>query len=426
MHEMKFGLKANFNFFIKVVGQCYIVAILLFLFLQITTLHHFFSFTQSLPLENLSVFLILVCVVARIFTLDSSKKKETIGRLQFHFGLFLSIAAIPLLSSFANSDYLSIFYDSEWRTLLKALMVVSIMTSVRLSKAEIDIFLFCCLSFFNLLGAYFLYRYLVLHEVRVFDHRPLLNIRHGDPNFLGTFFATITPLCWWDILRRKNYLSLTCAYSFLSFLFLSLCVFATQSRMAILAYLLFFTVTLAYKLYKLENSLYRRTGFIFSLLLLGIGLFFIINSDLGLRFTQILDKSNSDRVGTFINGIALFFKEPILGVGMHQAVHSFYENASYPLFQTDFHRLDVHNLYLKVLAELGIVGFCLSLFLVLYIFRVILLRRNFYLLGSLFILILCTMSVGISYKDMYYILLGLIFVFSTSTTKENQWPSYLP
>lgn len=424
MDKVGENVKSHLRASLELLGHSFLYGILFFLFLQITTLHLFFSITQTLPLENLSLLFIIASMMARLMIMEEYERREVLGRLQLHFGLFLSLAAVALLSSIVNSDYLTTFYDLEWRTFLKGLFVVTVMTSIKLDEKEKKIFCASILTFFNLLGLYFFYRYLILQEIRPFDQRPLLNIRHGDPNFMGTFFATVTPLTWWLLTKRKmtDFIS---GYLLVSFIFLSLCLLATQSRMAILAYTLFFGATLLLKAMNLKNPTYRRYSF-FLLIVIVLGVIsFILKTDLGTRFSQMFDKSNYDRVGTYLNGVILFANSPVFGVGMHQAAGSFYENAYFPLFQTEFQRLDVHNIYLKYLAELGFLGLLCSLGVILYVFRAVYLKRNLYLLGSLFILVLCTMSVGISYKDVYYILLGILLVLSSPSLEERKWPSSL-
>ncbi len=397
----------------------FLLSVLSFLFLQITTLHNFSSSLEVLPLENLTLLGVLAFGVFRLLNEEELTRARTIQRLQFNFSIFLSIAAVGLVSSFFNRQLLSVFYDSEWRTFLKSLVVIVWMVSFKLSQREVRKLEVYTISFFNLLGAYFLYRYLVLHEIRTFDNRPLLNIRHGDPNFLGTFFATATPLCWWGIARNKRFFSLVSYYEVASFFFLSACMILTQSRMAILAYGIFYSFLIIKKIASIKSRRARLSGFATLLIATMTACYMIFTSDLGTRFKQLADKSNSDRIGTYINGAILFSESPIFGVGMHQAASSFYRNASYPLFQSEFNQLDIHNAFLKYLAELGILGLCASLLILGYVAFEVFRSKNSYLKGALFILVLCTMSLGASYKDMYYILLGLLMVFALSMREER-------
>ena len=131
------------------------------------------------------------------------------------------------------------------------------------------------------------------------------------------------------------------------------CVFFTQSRMGIIA-------TFLGLLYLFTRSYFGISKRFFVIPLIAcLVLIGISGQSLSKRFVEIQDKSNSDRYLTWKNGFQVFSEFPLFGSGIHQAKTYFYQNTGYPPFQSEMHALEVHNTFLKTLAELGLVGFIL-------------------------------------------------------------------
>jgi O-antigen ligase len=152
---------------------------------------------------------------------------------------------------------------------------------------------------------------------------------------------------------------------FISFLFIFttlffiVCTLVTQSRMGIIA-------TAIGILYLITRPVWPISRTLILIIFLSLGGIFVITSGERLldRYSSIQDKSNSDRVLTWQNGWEVFKDNPFFGVGIHQAKNSFYKNTQYPFFQSEFKQLEVHNTFLKVASELGIIG--LSIFLLIF------------------------------------------------------------
>lgn len=142
------------------------------------------------------------------------------------------------------------------------------------------------------------------------------------------------------------------------------------------------------------------------------------------RFSELNDKSNSDRYLTWVNGAELFVQNPYFGVGMHKAKNSFYQNTGYPHFQSESKALEVHNTFLKTAAELGLFG--LAMFALIFIWpwkKLLSLNgpERYFLFSSMLILTLSLLTIGIVYKDLF-----VLHLFSVSAlaiyTKPQQFP----
>lgn len=390
------------------------LALLIYAFMAITTLHHAHSLLLSLPLENAFVALILLLGGLLFFNSDEKKQKSYLTI----FLATLPLIMTPLLSSLANADSLTIFYDAEYRTLLKMLLVAPFLVFVMDEKNQAQSMAQLIVIFFTILGGYFLFRYLYLQEIRVFDARPLLKIRHGDPNFLASFFVMVTPLAIYlsalhfQLKQKKQFV----LFSFCS-LFLVACVFLTQSRMAILALL----ISLGFLAFLNRKRIPRKLILAMGLVLGGI---FVFNQSSLDRFQNITDKSNVDRISTYKNGLLVFFDAPFFGAGMHQAQKFYFDHTGYPDFQSLESSLDIHNSFLKSLADLGVVGL-ISYTLLFLIPLKELLSSPFGGVHSFFIssflgLILCLMAIGATYKDLiFFFMLFLTFLSSALRTRES-------
>jgi O-antigen ligase len=129
------------------------------------------------------------------------------------------------------------------------------------------------------------------------------------------------------------------------------------------------------------------------------------------RFNDIADKSNIDRMLSWENGVKLFIQNPLLGIGIHKARDSFYQNTQYPHYQSEFNQLEVHNTFIQIASETGIVGFIV--FLILFCwpwYKVYKLKTDekYFLYSSLIILSLSVLTIGIGYKDLFILHLFLI------------------
>jgi O-antigen ligase len=391
--------------------------VLMYLFISITTLHTQIPILLTLHIETLTLIWALFTSLL-YFVLSESKSYENLSIKSLLVGLLFIIA--PILTSFATLDYLNLLNDEEYKTLFKMIIFVPCLVQLMRREETREILLNSFIAFYTILALYFLYRYLILHEVREFDLRPQLKIRNGDANFLCTFFSMMIPLSVMkSMLAFQNKQNKHSFLFVLSAVILVTCTILTESRMGLIA-----TVTgLFYLFTRPIFGSHRKKmiigSIVFGLLVLGL------NFDrIAKRFVEMEDKSNSDRVLTWKNGLKVFSDYPLFGVGIHKASKSLFANTDYPNFQTEMKLLDVHNTLIKTLAELGLFG--LLFFGILFLWPWIKAiqmknKKRYYLISSLIILTLSMMTIGLTYKDLF--ILHLFLIVSLAITFEEKLPN---
>ncbi|WP_413577679.1 O-antigen ligase family protein [Bdellovibrio sp. HCB290] len=395
-----------------------LLAAVLFMGLVITTLHLEVPLLLSIHIE-LIFFLLVVGQTAYGVFLQEKQKLSFSHPIVLPLLLVSLYALAPLLSSFF-SDQLWILQDGEYKSLVKILLLAPCLYYLLIRPKNRDLLLNAIIFFYCVLGVYFLYRYFVLGEAREYDGRPLLSIRHGDPNFLCTFFAMMVPLAlmqaWRAVIDKKNFqvfLHLVAA------LFLVICAFVTQSRMGILALLvgLGFLLTRRFSNSPKVAAVKVAAAVCFLAMVSAIAL----EGSLAHRFSDINDKSSADRLLTYENGFKVFAENPFFGSGMHKARDFFFANSKYPHFQSEFKPLEVHNTYLNVLAELGVVGFVAFAAILIWAWLAVWRSQNperYFLITSYFILAAASLTVGISYKDL--VLLHLFVLAALAQQKKDR------
>jgi O-antigen ligase len=91
------------------------------------------------------------------------------------------------------------------------------------------------------------------------------------------------------------------------------------------------------------------------------------------------------------------------------------------MFQSEFNQLEVHNTFLKVLAELGFIGFIFFMTFFLWPWKESLGMRSkerYFLISSLIILTLSAMTIGLAYKDLLALHVFLIAALAHKTRGE--------
>ncbi len=383
-----------------------LVPLLLYLFMAITTLHIEIPLLLNLHIESITLIAVLVNTLLYITLSDKLKLNfDHPIMLPLLIGLLFIIS--PLITSLFNHGVLLILKNQEYQDLFKMIIFSSLVFFFLQKKEFKNKILNSIIVFYFIFGLYFLYRFLVLHEVREYDQRPLLKIRHGDANFICTFFSMMFPLALmqaWYYKNKKTYIN-SIIFTLIS-IFFFICAFLTESRMGIIAIIIGLLYLASKPLITSLNKM--RIGFFLSI----IAITFVINSDhLFQRYADIQDKSNEDRYLTWKNGLQVFKDNPIIGAGIHSSPSFFYKNTQYPHFQSEFKPLEVHNAFIKVAAELGIIG--LFSFILLYFWPYIkslqlISEDRVFLICSMGILTLSIMTIGIVYKDLFILHLFII------------------
>lgn len=383
-----------------------LIPLVLYLGLSITTLHHEISFLVNNHFELL-VFVWTIISTVLYFFEEKNESQAFLQQVQVPFFLIFGLILAPAVTSFFSADYFAILSDGEYKTLVKILCLCPFLFYFLKSIKTKDFIFNSVLIFYMVFAFYFLYRFFILHEARDFDLRPTLHIRHGDPNFLCLFFSMMTPLSFLkakSFIQKQRYIGFS--FSFFSGLLFIYCAFITESRMGLIA--LFIGLATLFL-----TSRVQKTIKFFSLICLVAIVAFVANqsSDLTNRFSDIKDKSSTDRILTYENGIKSFIAAPVFGVGMHAAKKTYFENSKFPDFQTDSKRLEIHSTYLNILAELGSVGFLIFSALLFWCFHQILKCQNkdkYFLLSSFVIMLLSMLTIGVAYKDLVYLHLFLL------------------
>lgn len=392
--------------------------VLLYLFMAITTLHMQSSLLLSIHIELLILMWVFFsCGMHFIINERNNLNYKNPVIVAALIGLVFIIS--PVITSLANQDFLAILKDDEYLSLFKMILFSPCLFLVMKNEKNQKILLNSIIFFYSIFALYFLYRYLVLHEVRSFDLRPSLKIRHGDANFLATFFTMIIPLALmqaWGSVKENKSRWITALFVLASLLIL-ICALLTQSRMGIIA----LAVGIIYLLSKPVINISKTKLAIVAVSLISIAV--IYNGErLFARFGDLGDKSNTDRYLTFENGIKLFSENPVFGAGAHNAKNYFFQNTGYPHFQSEFKPLEVHNTFLKIAAELGITGLVCFSFLFFWPWKKSLELKSperFFLLSSLITLTLSLMTIGIVYKDLFIIHLFFVAALAIYKPKDR-------
>jgi O-antigen ligase len=138
----------------------------------------------------------------------------------------------------------------------------------------------------------------------------------------------------------------------------------TLSRSAILLWLIYLLVLFGF--WRAEK--YKKGKFnplqivLFALITIGAVIFLILQNNLILqRFltTSLLDESVVQRQELITQSLNMFWRNPVLGVGLN----NYFNNLNVISFQSNTFLIQpVHSIFLLVLAETGLIGFCFMIF----------------------------------------------------------------
>lgn len=379
--------------------------IVAYLFLSITTIHLEFPLLLKIHLELIVLAATLGCTILYFF-INQIDKSDYYNSIILPAVLGLLFISSALISSFLNHDQLLILKNDEFIDLIKIIFFSSCLYFFLQENNLRNKILNSSLVFYFIFGVYFLYRYLILQEVRSFDLRPALKIRHGDANFLCTFFSMTIPIAMMKYWEKKNQRKSTKLFLIVATATIFICSILTESRMGIISLL----IGLIY-LFLSPVFSYSRIKTLIFLFFIGSAILTLNGERLISRFNNINDKSNNDRYLTWVNGIKVFIDNPTTGVGMNNAKNYFYKNTNFPNFQSETNQLEVHNTFLKVASELGILG--LTIFIILFSWpwiKCLNLKssKKYFLISSMIILTLSIMTIGLAYKDLFMIQIYMI------------------
>lgn len=210
------------------------------------------------------------------------------------------LAISPLLSSLANHQNLKVFYHSEYRSWVKALLLFPLVPWVcrkaRGRSSVVDallagIFIFCLIV---------QYRFHVLGEMRLLDDRPKVNVKNGDPNFICVLAAVAIPFAIYRWRQAEKWRFLYLAVLAL----LAYTAVITESRMGVFSIGAGLAVSVAFA----PKGLRRAAAWVLGLLLLST---LFLGDTVG-RFRSLSDASNHQRWRSIQTGLQLSQEKPFL------------------------------------------------------------------------------------------------------------------
>ena len=153
-------------------------------------------------------------------------------------------------------------------------------------------------------------------------------------------------------------------------------------------------------------------------------IFFLVDFSKIQAITNILERTNNlgtadTRFASWEAGINMINDNLIVGIGFNNYISTVQK---YTINYLSNHSVAPHNIYLKLLAENGIIIFILFIFLIINIisknFHLVLFQKELYLLLSLISLLLMGMSLGFIW-DNYFWFIVAIYINSLKSIERN-------
>ena len=324
------------------------------------------------------LFLILFIFFSIFLVKKQSLKKKRISKITFIIFVFLLIVLITFFGALNQQLY---FYGLI--KLMEVMVLFYLLTKLKINYLRIKIVFIASMFLHSILGIYQFFsqsvwasKYLGIAEqisnqggVSVLEGSfgRLLRAYGGfsHPNILGGFLV-IAILFLIGIYLNKNKKSIL-FYFILTILFSSLIL--TFSRSAFLALFLSLLTLFIYFIYK-KSNLKRIISILVILLLIFSISFVLFNDFFKARIQQqnrLEIKSNTERVVLQRQAISLLNQNWFLGYGINNYVLVVHKNIDDTLSIWDYQ--PVHNVYLLIFVELGILGFLAYALLLIFSFH---------------------------------------------------------
>lgn len=227
----------------------------------------------------------------------------------------------------------------------------------------------------------------------------------GDPNEFSVGILFGLGLVWGLYLKYKKYLSVVIL---LNLFFLTSLVVA-GSKSAFLTLIIFFFILIFYIMEK--SSFFRKIKLIFRISLVFSIIsysFYYLNEELLSLFLQRFESSNTLdlRFNSWIRGFNLFKDNWFFGSGTNN--HNFIMKYTFTDMQEG--STAAHNMYLKVLYELGVLGFIVYIFIMKDLIKnIIFNKRNYITLMICASFLIMGFSLSISYDKYVWLIIALSF-----------------
>lgn len=368
---------------ISILGEYKSEAAALFFILAFTLICFYSFYTNKiyLPYKNktfivLILFLIFcfISIILNLYNIVGFRFKQTSGIVRFIRQYFSTILSTV------------VFFQLYW-FVLKDKSIKEITLLIR-KTFSISFAFVCFYGFIETLISYFGFTFLKSF-LNLFDYLPFIEVSYHvegrissisyEPPFLAIYLITIAGWMFSYILTNKSY------YKYIPTLLVLLLTFFSGSRTALIVVNLQFVIFLSY--------LYKYYGYkerILSLIKYSFVIFFSLGIFAGIKFYKAIGEkvesldfigniksnvSNRSRLGIQYTSLLIFAKNPVFGVGFGQqafVARSLYpgwvkkDNYEFEIFYNNQREKSFppgYNLYTRLLAEVGIVGFLIFAYL---------------------------------------------------------------
>ncbi len=327
----------------------------------------------SFYLSELILILLIICSVIYIQKVNASKRK--VSKSTSIIFVFLLIVVITFLGAINQQLY---FYGLI--KLMEAIVLYFLLTKINIDSLKIRIAFIASMFIHSILGIYQFFsqsvwanKYLGIAEqissqggVSVLEGSfgRLLRAYGGfsHPNIFGGFLVIAILFLIGIFLIQKKKLILF--YFTLSILFSALIL--TFSRSAFLALFLSLFILFIYSIFKKRN--FKKFVSVLIILLLISSISFVLFNDFFRTRIQQQErleiKSNIERVVLKNQALSLLDKNWFLGYGINNYILVVHKNIDNTLNTWDYQ--PVHNVYLLIFVELGILGFLSYAYLLIF------------------------------------------------------------
>lgn len=388
------------------------IAIGIWIFLFWTQVHSL-PYLNKFKLGMLILAAVLCATFIRYGALGINKTSKSVALFVFLCAFNL---ATPIFSSIArNSNLQDLSHPAylSWVKIIVASAVLPLIFTQSKSKALIT---------WNALGILTAIATLMslafLGEISSIDRLHSEYAKFGDANALATVIGAVLPflILWFQRSSR-----LVKAFIALLFVFLCSALILSKSRMGLASTLI------SSGLYFFWTAKGRRSHkLIFSglLLMVTLGSIHIFDPSFFDRFKSIGDGSSLNRFQSWKVGLFVFSKYPIFGSGVDLTKQFFYEFGYTSSLITYSKELQVHNLWLQLAADLGLVGFFAYSGLVIHSYRTIN-RSSRRELGfslaskaSFICLVLNSLTIPMLYLEFWTFLIAVLFTLNVDKSND--------
>ena len=298
---------------------------------------------RNLKISNLELLYLIFIIYISInmfFSVDQA------GSIRYFWGIILVV--------FTMFQYKKAIFTFDKNTFEKTISYFGIVYAI-------FTLLYYLLGLFNL-GFNYHGNEIISYGVLIDRNVPrIISLASSDPNITCIYFSFFLSYYMSNLNNKRNYFG---------FVIYFLLILLSMSRGAYLSLLL---LIVFYELLSKEKAFIKLKKILLCSFLIFIPVFFIsfkynlsISDTMSTRFESSAIDHGSGRTTLWKNAITTFFKKPIVGIGINSSLS--YNRIEYGT------KNYIHNTYLEVLSELGIIGFII--YLVIFVKIILLNLKN--------------------------------------------------